>query len=320
MIRKFTTKKGFTLIELSLAMVFLAILLLTIALITTQIIIIYQKGLAIKAISSTGRELVDDISRSIAASPAKSNVALCSKITGAESRKKCENSEKPVDSEGHLLSGEPEGDEAFKFIYQQQVGNVKIGETDTTVPIHGVFCTGRYSYLWNTGYTLNDNLYPGGKAQQATLKYKVEEESGVQKTIEVKDYRFLKIRDQERAVCAANIDMGNYTVKPSSTYDIGLVNYTPEELLTVSEDNLAIYDFKVFPPTQHFVSFHSFYSGTFILATVPGGVDITGVGDYCTEEPDGLDTDFAYCAINKFNFAMRATGETNDEEKQQQKN
>ena len=43
MIKK-TQKSGFTLVELSLSMVFLAILLLIMALITTQIIVIYQKG------------------------------------------------------------------------------------------------------------------------------------------------------------------------------------------------------------------------------------------------------------------------------------
>ncbi|MBQ3309853.1 prepilin-type N-terminal cleavage/methylation domain-containing protein [Candidatus Saccharibacteria bacterium] len=303
MIKK-TQKSGFTLIELSLSMVFLAILLLIMALITTQIIVIYQKGLAIKAVSSTGRELVDDISRAIAASPTKSTSAICSSsvITTDTARTNCENND------------------AFLFIYQQHNGKARINNNpnETVVPAHGAFCTGRYSYLWNTGYTLNENLYPGGQNYRATLKYKIKNSAGIVEDRTVTDYRLLKIRDQERTVCATHVN-GNYSGKNDRTYNIGLVNYTPEELLTVSEDNLAIYDLKIFPPSQHFLSFHSFYSGTFILATIPGGVDITGSGDYCKNEPDGLNTDFAYCAINKFNFAMRATGETNDEEKRQQK-
>lgn len=328
MIKTKSTKHGFTLIELSLAMIFLAILLLTIALITTQIIAIYQKGLAIKAVSSTGRELVDDITRAIAASPTKSKMSLCSKITGTNGRLACENDESP------RTDTEPRGDEGFKFIYQQQTGNVKIGGSsqDTSVPTHGVFCTGRYSYLWNTGYTLNDKLYPTGSSYRAKLRYRIDAATnpaigevvstdGVYKTVEVKDYRLLKMRDQERIACTANIDLANYRVNNNNQYDITAspISNEPEELLTPSEDNLAIYDFKIFPPIQHTFSLHTFYSGTFILATLPGGVDITGTGDYCTETPDGLDTDFAYCAINKFNFAMRATGETNDEEKKQQK-
>ncbi|MBR3220493.1 hypothetical protein IKF76_01335, partial [Candidatus Saccharibacteria bacterium] len=141
------SKRGFTLIELSLASVFLAILLITIALIITQIIVIYQKGLAIKAVSSTGRELVDDFSRAIAASPTKSTTAICSVIAKDDARAKCE------------------ADEGFSYVYQQQTAGITFDgkENNTKVPTNGVFCTGRYSYLWNTGYTQNNKLYPDGE-------------------------------------------------------------------------------------------------------------------------------------------------------------
>ena len=300
------SKRGFTIIELSLASVFLAILLITIALIITQIIAIYQKGLATKAVSSTGRELVDDFSRAIAASPTKSTTAICGKFSstgGANSAKtKCEK------------------DEGFKNIYQQQTGKVIVNGQEKTVPTNGVFCTGRYSYLWNTGYTQNNKLYPQGEQHRGTIVYRL---TGTTTEVSKKDYRLLKVYDLNRTACANHVDKGSYTINNNRTFKVGDINedtgrlgtieHEPEELLTLSEDNLALYDLKIFPPTQHFLSFHSFYSGTFTLATVPGGVDITGAGDYCKDSPDGLNTDFAYCAINKFNFAMRATGETNEE-------
>ena len=82
------------------------------------------------------------------------------------------------------------------------------------------------------------------------------------------------------------------------------------ELLDKTDDRLVLYDFVIFPPTQHAVTLHSFYSGTFILGTERGSIDSTGIGEFCKAPPsDGLSTDFTYCAINKFNFAARSTGQ-----------
>jgi hypothetical protein len=101
-----------------------------------------------------------------------------------------------------------------------------------------------------------------------------------------------------------------YYYDDNNNYNI--TNGTPDvnyEMLDNSQNNLAIYDFTVFKPTIHKVTSAAFYSGTFILATLRGGIDINSTGEFCSDPPDNLDTDFAYCAINKFNFAMRAAGE-----------
>ena len=52
------TKKGFTLIELSFAILFISMLLLTLTLIASEIIAIYRKGYAIKTINSVGPTLL----------------------------------------------------------------------------------------------------------------------------------------------------------------------------------------------------------------------------------------------------------------------
>ena len=46
------TKKGFTLIELSFAILFISVLLITLTLIASEIIAIYRKGYAIKTVNS----------------------------------------------------------------------------------------------------------------------------------------------------------------------------------------------------------------------------------------------------------------------------
>jgi prepilin-type N-terminal cleavage/methylation domain-containing protein len=61
--------KGFTLIELMLAMSFLAVLLLAIAMTVIQIGNIYNRGLTLKEVNQTGRALSTELKRGIAQTP-----------------------------------------------------------------------------------------------------------------------------------------------------------------------------------------------------------------------------------------------------------
>ncbi len=58
-----TNRAGFTLIELMLAMTFIAILMIAIAVSTIQVMHLYSKGLAIKSINQAGRDLGSSIKR-----------------------------------------------------------------------------------------------------------------------------------------------------------------------------------------------------------------------------------------------------------------
>jgi type II secretory pathway pseudopilin PulG len=57
---------GFTLIELMLAMTFIAVLLMAIAMTTIQIGNIYNKGITLREVNQAGRTISDDLQRSIA--------------------------------------------------------------------------------------------------------------------------------------------------------------------------------------------------------------------------------------------------------------
>ena len=61
-------KTGFTLIELMLAMTFIAFLLVIIAMTTIQISHIYNKGLTLREVNQVGRSVSEDLQRSIGAS------------------------------------------------------------------------------------------------------------------------------------------------------------------------------------------------------------------------------------------------------------
>ena len=58
-------KTGFTLIELMLAMTFIAMLLMAIALTTIQISNIYNKGITLREVNQAGRSLSDELQRTI---------------------------------------------------------------------------------------------------------------------------------------------------------------------------------------------------------------------------------------------------------------
>lgn len=58
-------KNGFTLIELMLAMTFIAVLLIAIAITTIQISAIYNKGITLREVNQAGRSISDDLQRSI---------------------------------------------------------------------------------------------------------------------------------------------------------------------------------------------------------------------------------------------------------------
>ena len=280
--KKINSKKGFTLVELSLALVFLAIILLTIAWLTMHITSTYEKGLAMKAVNSTAKEIIDDMSRAIAQSPARIVESLCGSIY----------SKKPVQKSNCIA------DKARKFMYQERYGNVKVNGEVQSVPINGSFCTGRYSYIWNTAYALNTADYP---PQSSGVNYAANINGDA-------TFRLRKITDFERKVCTQQL-VTTYNYGGNLTYTVDWNPEINEEMLDNSENNLALYDMAVYAPTIHKLTGSGFYSASFILATLRGGVNINSYGDFCTDPPDNLDTDFAYCAINKFNFSMRAAGE-----------
>lgn len=282
------TRAGFTLVELSLAMAFLAILLITIAILVIRIVSIYQAGLSIRAVSATGRQLIDDFGRSISGSPIV-NVSY---------------NPATDDIIANLLPAEERV--TYKY-YFQKTGTAEVnGELRPNTQLAGAFCTGLYTYLWNTAYALQAEEFNG---ISYTYTENIEDRT-------ISDFRLLRIPDSERSICMAQRQDEAGKINPNISNfraPVGQETVAPLELLSAAEDELALYDFRVFPASNNRVTGHIYYSATFILATLRGGVDIFSNGDYCIAEYGTLNTDFNYCAINKFNFAMRATGETKDE-------
>lgn len=294
-------------VELTLAMTFISVMLVTIALLVIQITAIYQKGVTISTVNSVGRELIDEFSRVIGASP----------IIGID-----------PDKNGYIDDAEYR---RYFIQTSDTSGLTSEGHKVADQPVHGVFCTGQYSYLWNTGYAMN--LYENSRgASDYRLGYKADG-----KAVNY-DFRLLRVPDDGRRICAlySALTAGgekNILIQSRNGLEIDgssisvTIDMEPEELLSPGENDLALYDLQLFPASVNESTGHAFYSGTFILATLKGGVDIYSSGDFCRETNDSgeitrvsgsdLTTDFSYCAINKFNFAMRSTGRTSDDNQDQ---
>ena len=276
------SKAGFTLVELSLATLFLAVLLLMIATIIINVSTIYQKGLTLRGISASGKTIIDDVDRSVADAPL-------------------------------MRFKDNDLKEAHKNFFLEHRETAWVTSENGTrkeeakdVQFSGIFCTGRYSYIWNTGYALNDRDGNG------RIAFKGKNDSELKD-----DFRLIKVLDPMRYICMPenpqrpNDRKRRELDNPQDRY-IEMSDMQPEELLAdkVSNLPLALYELTIFPFQQDEISLHTFYSGTFVLATIRGGVNtVRSAGDYCDPTNAGtLDGDFNYCAVNKFNFTAQAEG------------
>ena len=328
--QKGNTKSGFTLIELSFAIAFISVLLITIALITNEIVSLYRKGHAMKTVNQVGRDLIDDFTASITASPPANIVATFCNGYSADAKTACIN-----DSGQHS-------------IYYQYYADVAIRNSDAetkNVPIGGVFCTGKYSYVWNTGYVYGEAYTNAdGEHVQGLSVHIPKANIGYTTTDPVgndglwftsdgangsKKFRLLKFEDTKRAICSfpitdpgdnyggartytnvttpVNLSTGSQEVRQGFEITYSLTS-EPVELISSSDTSLALYDLVVFTPAQVTSTNRLFYSASFILGTLDGSVDIMTASDFCKTPDSYRDADFSYCAVNKFNFSTQASG------------
>lgn len=289
------SKYGFTMVELSLSIAFLSILSITIVLIITNAISAYHRGLTLNDINSTGMDLIDDFRGTIQNSPRRSVIDLCNENYTEEKEKEACKS-----------------DNAEKMISVVRYGKVFVGSKQelNDVPVFGAFCTGRYSYIWNSGYYFS----PDARVTAANdSELEAASFSGYESS-----FRLLKVLDKGRELCIGavkkveqNYPSDNVSIDPSFAIETESEEYLadpPVDLLE-AKNNLAIYDLIVPAPADNGKG-TLFYSMSFILGTVKGGINVMASGDYCAT-PGGFDPaveNFDYCAINKFNFAVQATG------------
>ena len=280
-------KKGFTIIEITLAMTFLAILMVSIATLIMRVTNIYQKGLAMRAINATGTEIIEDITRTVGAASYLVDIHSQDAELGGNGVMEYDNNYKLVE----------------KYYYDYTVYNENHNGKNFNVQYFGVLCTGDYSYIWNTARALDPDF---------TAKNFI--------TVNGEKVKMVRVYDREQTQCnkdkngsVANLAKRNYL---PLTINVPADNVV--ELINNDEMDLALYEFNITPATQSAITRQSFISANFILATRQGGININANGDFCRGEDNEFKdeyegTMFNYCAVNKFSFSARTGGNADKE-------
>ena len=300
-------KEGFTLVELSLAMAFVGVLSVAVVLIISNTVSAYRRGLTLSRVNMVGSDLVDDMRSSIQGSSAKSLISSC------------RNDSACVE------------DNAHNYVAVNRKTTVTINGTPyDDVPIYGAFCSGTYSYVWNSGYFRSDDATFDEKRNGDWMQIRyLDSESKEERyingdTVGGNFFRLMKVRDEGRAICIAMSD-GTDREKYGAaiTDDIGETNkidvtniggFIPkigEAIDLLPEDggnDLVLYDLWIAEPAISDTEDNVFYSVSFILGTMTGGVNVMAAGNSCAAPEDRVNDNYNYCAINKFNFAMQVNG------------
>ena len=280
-------KKGFTIIEITLAMTFLAILMVSIATLIMRITNIYQKGLAMRAINATGTEIIEDITRTVGAASYLVDIHSQDAELGGNGVMEYNNNYKLVE----------------KYYYDYTVYNENHNGKNFNVQYFGVLCTGDYSYIWNTARALDPDF---------TAKNFI--------TVNGEKVKMVRVYDHEQAQC--NKDKYGIVTNLAKRNHLPVAINVPAdnvvELINSDEMDLALYEFNVTPATQSAITRQSFISANFILATRQGGININANGDFCRGEDNEFKdeyegTMFNYCAVNKFSFSARTGGNADKE-------
>ena len=327
-----TAKTGFTMIELSISLVFIGILSIMMILIISDTVASYRRGVTLNRINTVGMDLVDDMRSAVQNSSAGSLIEECNRRFPAVN-----NSNKDVNLTARNKCIEDNG---YSFVAMVKSGNVLLKDKSTlnNVPLYGAFCTGDYSYIWNSGYfDANTGATVTSGESVASLKYRYKNINN-EKKIEDKLFRLLKVRDTNRAICASRAMSVNnngvpvynskeevWNVSLDTTFDAGTtpLDEEPVDLILLgvvgsdSEGNkvyddysdIALYDLSIASPAESLSRENLFYSASFILGTIEGGVNITSKGKSCAVPTDYKNELFDYCAINNFSFAAQANGE-----------
>lgn len=294
-IQKKYVKGGFTLVELSLSLVFISVLSIAVTLIVTNSIAAYHRGLVLNQLNTIGMELVNDMQAAVQNAPAISVKGMCSTMYSGQDEIDCEK------------------EDGRRFVSVSGRGNVTVGGNTIEVPLYGAFCTGSYSYIWNSGYFFDDNQYNVGMASPAQLVY-----TGVNANNEFGtwtigglngDFRLLKVKDRKRSVCVAANETNVFNIAKAENNDYGEIDEVPIDVMA-EDGGLALYDLDAGAPVSDGAVNNMFYAVSFILGTIQGGINVTS-GNYCVTPEDATQTDieaFDYCAINKFNFAAQSNG------------
>lgn len=262
---KLTRNSGFTIVELTLAMAFVAVLMLAIATTVIQIGNVYNRGITLKAVEQAGRLLTADIRRTISQTnqfSLKDDCKLQTNISGGS-----------IVSCDDLISND----------------NDKI--------LGGRMCTGTYTYIWNYGKYINIAI-TNANASLPTAIPPANIYAGLNTANDLKDpsnvIRLVKVKDSARSYCTGT------TLPQVDQSGVGTLELLYGSEQTGTELSLAIHKFSIkrstYSDKQVLYKFN-IAIGTNDSAFLPSGADFCQVSTIIRDaQAKNL------CAVNEFEF------------------
>ncbi len=326
-----SVKTGFTLVELSLSIVLIAVLSIIVISMINNAVSAYHRGLILNQVNTVGMGLVDDMRSAVQSSPGRFDY-----------ESECQSAYEGTGNETALNNCVNDKGRKFMLIRRYATvwrGGTKLGED---APVFGAFCTGEYSYIWNSGYFFNTDDFAVQTSASIRGKTKLvfRNSGGTYQT--VSDFKLLKIKDENRAVCKLaagagastpvywsdlqaetslnsdtvfNFEAACKSVSNLSAEICGAMDENTLDTELIGENlgygGLALYDLSAQAAASSAGTNNLFYSASFILGTLQGGINVMASGNYCVTPGDYNNSaveNFDYCAVNKFNFAAQASG------------
>lgn len=293
---KKTLRDGFTLIELSISLVFIGLLSLAVVLIISNTVNAYRRGLVLTRVNNIGTQLIDEI-RSTVREKALSAQALLSSCDKYYYDKEAALNECLEENAWQLVSG---------TMYD---GGGR--------PTYGAFCTGTYSFLWNSGLFFSDGT--GAFDKRNALRIRIDSDEDM-----MEDYypgnpdsgevfKLIKINDTQRLACKkwANYDEGdNIDGDHEPPYILRMPGLDPRtdivDLLPSEDGDMVLYGLSVDKPAVGADGGGVFYPISFVLGTISGGINVNS--STCEPPKSTVNPNSNYCAINEFNFAAQVGG------------
>lgn len=277
---KSNPRSGYTIIEITIALAFIATLMISVLTVSMQLFSLYNKGVTIRDVNAVTRHLVRDIQDSVAASKTDINL-IAEDGTGADSLQTA--TDKSLD------------------YYTNDHG--------------GRLCTGSYTYIWNYGQEFSDYT-PGPTGEDDLTQFVQVGSSNFEavRFIKVEDDNKSLCRvdpDPSIGLLVAQGKKLPTEVVDNATPVFGegerdLVLYefdiTSPALLALEQDEDDVQDVTT-----------NYYSNFYTINTIVGSslfsdeyTIVDDTPDRCKIDPDNDDAMREYCAVNEIEFVARS--------------
>lgn len=283
MYRRVKMITGFTIVEMALAMTFVSLLMMAVGYLVIYLSNLYQRGISIKDINKTADLIISDIQ----SSTANYGEISCAYKTIGRSQM------------------------SFKGSTAETCRSLLAEDTNTTDITGAALCTGKNSYVWNYGYAL-DKSGRFASQQNKLFRYASLDSNGIRR---IKMIRLAKIRDEERRFCSTgSLQSGGVVILSDNDSSLS-TNVDVAEMIESSDRDIALHSFSVLGSSPDSATGQALYEIEFVLGTFREGLLMTNNAQ-CKNSAESVSgengskiskQDMSYCAINKFNFAVRAT-------------